>query len=511
MKYLIKNSKVVNEGEVFSADVLIDNGRIAKIVVKDEAAAPVKEVVTVTKASTVKEVVTLTNASPVKEVVTVTNSATVKEVLTATNTGTAPEGVPTDTTVLEDSVAVIDAAGKYLIPGIIDEHVHFRDPGLTHKADIHTESLAAVAGGVTSFMDMPNTVPQTVTNGLLEEKFGIAAEKSLANYSFYLGATNDNLKEVLKVDTGKVCGIKLFMGSSTGGMLVENDKALEALFRESPCLIAAHCEDEQIIRANTEHYRAMAASGISVPDATIHPHIRSAEACLRATQRAVALARRTGARLHVLHISTKEELELFDAKIPLQEKRITAETCPHYLTFTDSHYKDLGYVVKCNPAIKSSADREALIGALTSGKIDTIATDHAPHLLSEKQGADYFTAKSGFPSIQHSLQVMAEIALDGRLSLARLVQLMCHNPALLYGIDKRGFIKEGYHADLAIVDMDCISEISDSQEYTKCGWSPYAGRRVRTKVTHTFVNGKLVYENGVFHDEFRGEPLSFNR
>lgn len=449
MNYLIRNASVVNEGEIYQADVLVQDGCIADV---------------------------------------------------ARGGGLHAEGAQ-----------VIDAQGKYLIPGIIDEHVHFRDPGLTQKADMHTESRAAVAGGVTSFMDMPNTVPQTVTNALLEEKFAMASEKSLANYSFYLGATNDNLAEVLKADVSRVCGIKLFMGSSTGNMLVDSESALEILFREAPCLIAAHCEDEDTIRQDTERYRAMAAAGEVKADASIHPYVRSAEACYRSSARAVELAVRTGAHLHVMHVSTAAELSLFRSDLPLAQKQITAETCPHYLALTENDYAAMSFAIKCNPSIKSVADNAALLKALGTGLIDTIGTDHAPHLKEEKFTGDYFTSKSGFPSIQHSLDVMAGISGDGWITLPQLVRLMCHNPAELYRVDRRGFIRKGYHADLAIVDLECSKLISDASEFSKCGWTPYAGRTVRSNVTHTFVNGNLVYENGIFNEDVRGESLLFNR
>lgn len=449
MDYLIQNASVVNEGEVYVADVLVEDGFISEI-----------------------------------------------------KRGGG---------LVSSHAQVIDAKGKYLIPGIIDEHVHFRDPGLTQKADIHTESRAAIAGGVTSFMDMPNTVPQTTTNELLEEKFRMASEKSLANYSFYLGATDDNLQEILRTDISNVCGIKLFMGSSTGNMLVSDEQALETLLREAPCLIAAHCEDEETIRKNTERYRAMVEAGEVMPDANIHPYVRSAEACYRSSARAVELAEKTGAHLHIMHISTAAELSLFRSDLPLEEKKITAETCPHYLCLTDKDYEDLGFAIKCNPSVKSAEDNIALLKALRSGLIDTIGTDHAPHLKEEKFTGNYFTSKSGFPSIQHSLDLMAGLSKSGWLSLDEMVKLMCHNPAVLYRIDRRGFIRKGYHADLAIVDMDCEKLISDSTEFSKCGWTPYNGRTVTSKVTHTFVGGDLVYENGIFHEEHRGERLKFNR
>ena len=449
MNYYIHNATLVNEGQTFGASVFVSDGMIAKIV---------------------------------------------------------PDGEPFDF----GSATVIDGQGKYLIPGIIDEHVHFREPGLTYKADIATESHAAVAGGVTSFMDMPNTVPQTTTQDLLQQKFDLAAAKSLANYSFYLGATNDNLNEVVKTDPKTVCGIKLFMGSSTGNMLVDKNEVLVRLFRESPCLIAAHCEDEQMIHANTVRFRDLVNKGEETPDAGIHPFIRTTEACYRSSSKAVDIADKFGARLHVLHVSTKKELSLFRNDIPLKDKKITAETCPHYLCFCDDCYHDMGFAMKCNPAIKSFWDEVALVGALREGLIDTIGSDHAPHLLDEKFTNDYFTSKSGFPSIQHSLDLMYNKVCDGSLDLPLLVQLMCHHPAVLYQIDRRGFIREGYHADLVLVDTNTDHVISDQEECSKCGWSPYDGIQSHCLVTHTFVNGNLVYENGLFHEEHRGERLVFN-
>ena len=447
MNYYIKNATLVNEGQTFVASVFVSGGKIAKIV----------------------------------------RGSDIADFASAT---------------------IIDATGKYLLPGIIDEHVHFREPGLTHKADIYTESRAAVAGGVTSFMDMPNTNPQTTTQELLQQKFDLAAEKSLANYSFYLGATNDNLAEVVKTDSKKVCGIKLFMGSSTGNMLVDKNEVLVRLFRESPCLVAVHCEDEQTIHENTVCSKDLASKGEVILDASIHPFIRTTEACYKSSSKAVDMAEKFGARLHVLHISTQKELSLFRNDIPLMDKRITAETCPHYLWFDAHDYEAKSFAIKCNPAIKSHRDREALLQAIRSGLIDTIGTDHAPHLREEKFTDDYFTSKSGFPSIQHSLELMANVLPN---DLPLLVQLMCHNPAILYQIDRRGFIREGYQADLALVDMNVPHVISDKDEYSKCGWTPYDGIKAHSKVTHTFVNGNLVYENGVFHEESRGERLVFNR
>ena len=452
MNYHIKHATLVNEGQTFVASVFVSDGIIAKIVREGE------------------------------------------------------DGPSTGSGTLDPSAQIIDAKGKYLIPGIIDEHVHFREPGLTHKADIYTESRAAVAGGVTSFMDMPNTNPQTTTQELLQQKFDLAAEKSLANYSFYLGATNDNLDEIIKTDPEKVCGIKLFMGSSTGNMLVDKNEVLVRLFKESPCLIAAHCEDEGIIHANTVRCKDLAAKGEVIADASIHPFVRTMEACYRSSAKAVDMAEKFGARLHVMHISTKAELALFRNDITLKDKKITAETCPHYLWFDDHDYEVKSFAIKCNPAIKSHRDKEALRQALHDGLIDTIGTDHAPHLREEKFTDDYFTSKSGFPSIQHSLNVMAEL-----VDLPLLVQLMCHNPAILYQIDHRGFIREGYYADLALVDMDTNYLINNQNEYSKCGWTPYEGLEVHSRVTHTFVNGHLVFENGVFHEESKGVSLKFNR
>lgn len=406
---------------------------------------------------------------------------------------------------------IIDAEGLYLIPGIIDEHVHFREPGLTQKADICSESRAAVAGGVTSFMDMPNTNPQTTTQELLQQKFDLAAQKSAANYSFYLGATNDNISEILKTDPKKVCGIKLFMGSSTGNMLVNEDDALIRLFNEAPCLIAAHCEDEQIIHENTVCCKDLESKGEVVADAGIHPFVRTTEACYKSTSKAVDMATKFGARLHVLHISTKSELTLFRNDIPLKDKKITAETCPHYLIFCDKDYEEKGFAIKCNPAIKMASDREILRKAIVDGHIDTIGTDHAPHLWHEKFTDSYFTAKSGFPSIQNSLDIMLNLYHDGIVSLPQIVKLMCHNPAELYQIKQRGFIREGYYADLVLVDLNHEKRIANADMLYKCGWTPYDGMSAKSKVTHTFVNGNLVYHDGIVEDKIFGKQLEFER
>ena len=406
---------------------------------------------------------------------------------------------------------IIDAEGLYLIPGIIDEHVHFREPGLTQKADICSESRAAVAGGVTSFMDMPNTNPQTTTQELLQQKFDLAAQKSAANYSFYLGATNDNIDEILKTDPKKVCGIKLFMGSSTGNMLVNEDDALIRLFNEAPCLIAAHCEDEQIIHENTVCCKDLESKGEVVADAGIHPFVRTTEACYKSTSKAVDMATKFGARLHVLHISTKSELTLFRNDMPLKDKKITAETCPHYLIFCDKDYEEKGFAIKCNPAIKMASDREILRKAIVDGHIDTIGTDHAPHLWHEKFTDSYFTAKSGFPSIQNSLDMMLNLYREGIVSLPQIVKLMCHNPAELYQIKQRGFIREGYYADLVLVDLNHEKRIENADMLYKCGWTPYDGMSAKSKVTHTFVNGNLVYHDGIVEDKIFGKQLEFER
>ena len=406
---------------------------------------------------------------------------------------------------------IIDAEGKYLIPGIIDEHVHFREPGLTQKADIYTESRAAVAGGVTSFMEMPNTNPQTTTLELLQQKFDLTAQKSAANYSFYIGATNENIDEIKKIDPKKVCGVKLFMGSSTGNMLVNDNDMLVRIFNESPCLIAAHCEDEQIIHENTVCCKDLVSKGEVIPDAGIHPFIRTTEACYKSTAKAVDMAAKFGARLHVMHISTKSELTLFRNDIPLKDKKITAETCPHYLTFCDKDYEVKSFAIKCNPAIKMASDREVLRHAINDGHIDTIGTDHAPHLWHEKFTDDYFTSKSGFPSIQNSLDMMLNLYHQGLISLEQIVKLMCHNPAELYQIKGRGFIREGYYADLALVDLNHEKVIKNDDMLYKCGWTPYDGMKVKSQVTHTFVNGKLVYHDGVVEDNIIGKPLEFDR
>ncbi len=401
---------------------------------------------------------------------------------------------------------VIDARGLYLIPGVIDDQVHFRDPGLTHKGDLYTESRAAVAGGVTSFMEMPNTNPQTVTMDALDRKMESAAAKSAANFSFYLGATNDNIAELKKVNPQKVCGVKVFMGASTGNMLVDNDSTLRRIFAEVDILIATHCEKEEIIRANMESYRKKLGEELPI---AIHPLIRSAEACYRSSAQAIGLADKYGTRLHVLHLSTAREMALFSAA-PLEEKKITAEVCVHHLWFSDQDYERLGARIKWNPAIKSESDREALRQALTTGKLDVVATDHAPHLLSEKEGGA-MKAASGGPLVQHSLQVMLQLAENGILTREQVVEKMCHAPARLYRIRERGFIREGYFADLVLVDPAKPYTVTSQNILYKCGWSPFEGETFGATVVKTFVNGQLLWDGKNVTDSIFGSPLAFDR
>ena len=402
---------------------------------------------------------------------------------------------------------VIDAKGLLLLPGIIDDQVHFREPGLTHKEDIYHGSRAAVAGGITSFMEMPNTVPNAVTQELLQQKYDIAAQKSLANYSFYMGATNDNVEEVLKTDKSKVCGVKVFMGSSTGNMLVDDPVTLENLFSKVDMLIATHCEDEETIRKNSRLFRE--EYGENVPF-VMHPEIRSREACYLSSSMAVRLAKKHRARLHILHLSTKDELVLFDNSIPLKDKHITAEVCVHHLWFDDSDYAEKGAFIKWNPAVKTAADREALLEGLLHDKLDVVATDHAPHTLEEKQNT-YFKAPSGGPLVQHSLVAMMEFYKTGKISLEKIVEKMCHNPAILFGVEDRGFIREGYFADLTLVDLDSPWVVDKDNILYKCGWSPFAGETFSSRVTHTIVSGHPVYEEGKFDESGRGVRLTFGK
>lgn len=402
------------------------------------------------------------------------------------------------------NVTIIDGTGKWLIPGVIDDQVHFREPGLTQKGDITSESRAAVAGGVTSFMDMPNTKPQTVTIEELNKKFDRAAEVSVANYSFYMGATNDNLTEVLKADPKRTCGVKVFMGSSTGNMLVDSEKTLSGIFSEVEMLIATHCEKEEVIKANVAKYTALYGEDLPLK---YHPMIRDAEACYQSSAEAVALATKYNARLHVLHLSSAKEMSLFEQK-PLTEKRITGEVCVHHLWFDDRDYEEYGNKIKWNPSIKSESDKLALRDALINGRLDVVATDHAPHLLSEKEGG-CFKAYSGGPLVQHSLTAMLEMALQGIFSLELVIDKMCHAPATLYRVENRGFIREGYFADLVLVNPNREWTVSSTNILYKCGWSPFEGNSFRTKVEKTFVNGILAYDNGIFDETCRGKELQF--
>lgn len=400
----------------------------------------------------------------------------------------------------------IDARGKFVLPGIIDDQVHFRDPGLIHKADIFSETRAAVAGGVTSFMDMPNTIPQTTTLKLLEEKYCIGAEKSLINYSFYMGGTNNNIDELLNVDPSSVCGIKLFLGSSTGNMLVNDENVLREIFARSPVLIACHCEDEQTIRKNAALYREKYGEDIPVK---FHPLIRSREACFITSSYAVNLAREYNTRLHILHLSTADEMKLFSSLPVVNEKRITGEVCVHHLWFEEADYEQLANFIKWNPAIKTVFDRNALIDAVNNDLIDIIATDHAPHTLEEKSGS-YFKAPSGGPLVQHSLAVMMELYRKGILSMEKIVEKMCHNPAIIFRIHGRGFIREGFKADICIVDPDSPWKVTKENLLYKCGWSPFEGQTFRSNVQYTIVNGSVVYDTGTINDQYRGERLLFN-
>ena len=402
---------------------------------------------------------------------------------------------------------IIDASGLLLMPGVIDDQVHFRDPGLTHKGDIFSESRAAIAGGITSFMDMPNTFPPATTNVLLEEKFRLAAEKSLSNYSFYLGATNANIAEVLIADPSQVCGIKLFMGSSTGNMLVDNEEALKDLFSKATLPVACHCESESVIKRNTEIYRDKFGEDVPI---RMHSLIRSREACFSSSSKAVRLANEYNTRLHILHLSTADEMKLFSNEMPLERKRITGEVCVHHLWFDEESYEEKGTLIKWNPSIKTRFDREALISATSNDLIDIVATDHAPHTIDEKNNT-YFKAPSGGPLVQHSLPIMLELWHKNIFSLEKIVEKMCHNPAILFNIKGRGFIREGYKADICLVDPDNPWTVSKDNILYKCGWSPFEGTTFRSRVVKTIVNGNLVYDNGVVNEDFRGQRLKFER
>lgn len=440
---LIRNAQIVNEGQIFRSDVFIKDGFIAQISNTIEASADI----------------------------------------------------------------IIDADGKYLIPGVIDDQVHFREPGLTHKAEIYTESKAAVAGGITSFMEMPNTNPQTLTQELLEEKYKRASEVSLANYSFFMGASNDNLEEVLKTNPRNVGAVKIFMGSSTGNMLVDNRAVLEKIFKESKMLIAVHCEDEETVKANAELARQEFGEDVPIEE---HPKIRSLEACYKSSSMAIELAKKHDTRLHVFHLSTAKEIKLFRNDIPLEEKRITAEVCIHHLWFDDSQYAEKGTHIKWNPAVKSKTDRDQLFQALLDDKLDIIATDHAPHTLEEKDNT-YFKAPSGGPLVQHALSAMLEFYHQGKISLEKVVEKMCHAPAVCFQLEGRGFIRNGYAADLVLVDLDNPWEVSKENILYKCKWSPFEGTTFQSKVTHTWINGHLAFKDGHFDESQKGQRLLFDR
>jgi len=441
--YLLKNARIVNEGTILNGDVLIENGIIKEV----------------------------------------------------------------SSSISNNSIKNIDAQGKYLIPGLIDDQVHFREPGLTHKANIATESKAAVAGGITTFIEQPNTVPQATTQELLQDKFDIAEKTSYANYSFMFGGTNDNLEELLKTNPKNVAGIKLFLGSSTGNMLVDNPEVLEKIFSSTKLIISVHCEDEATIRKNTDHYKSIHGDDIPIE---LHPIIRSEEACYISSSKAIELAKKTGARLHIFHVSTAKETALFRNDIPLEEKQITAEVCVHHLWFSEEDYKEKGTHIKWNPAVKKASDREGLWKALLDDRLDIIATDHAPHTLEEKSNS-YLNAPSGGPLVQHALLALLEKVKDNVLSIEKLVEKACHNPAKIFQIEKRGFIKEGYYADLVLLDDQKPQTVSKENILYKCGWSPFEGITFSSSVTHTFVNGILMYDGETFDEIHKGQRITFNR
>lgn len=448
MKTLIKNAKIVNEGTISDGDVYIEDGIICEV----------------------------------------NSSISLKS----------------------SNVKVIDAEGKYLLPGLIDDQVHFREPGLTHKDTIATGSRAALAGGITSFIEMPNTSPQATTIDLLEEKFSIAEQTSYVNYSFMLGGTNTNLEEVKKINPKTIAGLKLFLGSSTGNMLVDDWDALEKIFKESPVIISAHCEDEETIQKNTAKFIAKFGDDIPVE---YHPIIRSEDACYLSSSKAVELAKKTGARLHVFHLSTGKETKLFSNKLPLKDKKITSEVCIHHLWFSDKDYEEKGTLIKWNPAVKTTKDRNQLLEALLDDRIDVIATDHAPHTLEEKKNP-YTKAPSGGPLVQHALPALLQFYHEGKISLEKIVEKACHNPAILFEIEKRGFVKEGYKADLVLVDLNAPWTVQKENIFYKCGWSPFEGTTFKSRITHTFVNGHLAYQNFDFKVDDKnlpGERLTFNR
>ena len=408
---------------------------------------------------------------------------------------------------VESNHEVVDAEGLLLLPGCIDDQVHFREPGLTHKANIFTESRAAVAGGITSFMEMPNTVPSAVTIEELEKKYAIAQNTSLANYSFYLGTTNSNIEEIKRINPIEICGVKIFMGSSTGDMLVDDPQALEDVFHYSPTIITTHCEDDPMIKQNFQKY--IEEYGDTLP-AKFHPLIRNEDACYKSSSFAVSLAKKYNSRLHILHISTEKELELFTNQIPLKEKRITAEACIHHLWFSDEDYDRLGNFIKWNPAVKKASDRDAIMKAVNDNVIDVIATDHAPHTFEEKSQM-YSKAPSGGPLVQYALLAMLEKVKEGKISIEKVVEKMCHAPAELFQVSKRGFVREGYSADLVLVNPSRSNMVSKEQILSKCKWSPFEGYTFSNSIDSTFVNGELVYSKGQIIDKSQGSRLSFNR
>lgn len=407
----------------------------------------------------------------------------------------------------KNDAQIIDGTGLHLLPGMIDDQVHFREPGLTHKATIYTEAKATVAGGITSFMEMPNTVPNTLTQELLQDKYDIAAKNSLANYSFYMGAGNDNLAEVLKTDKKNVCGVKVFMGSSTGNMLVDNPTTLKALFSECEMLIATHCEDEATVKANLKHYTELLGEDIPVK---YHPIIRNEEACYRSSSMAVELATKFNTKLHILHISTEKEVALFENTKPLTQKRITAEACIHHMWFSDEDYESKGNFIKWNPAVKKSSDRSAIINAVNQNRIDVIATDHAPHTLEEKS-LSYMKAPSGGPLVQHALLALLDLVKQGKFTLEQIVQKSAHNVAELFQIEKRGFIREGYFADLVLVDLNTPSTVTKESILYQCGWSPFINHTFSSTIQYTLINGTIVYSKGEINETNRGMRLTFNR
>lgn len=415
------------------------------------------------------------------------------------------EAIYRENDILPEADKIIDAKGLWLIPGVIDDQVHFREPGLTHKADIQSESRAAAAGGVTSYMEMPNTIPQTITQQALDKKFEIAAEKSLINYSFYMGATNDNIDELVKTDQKKICGIKMFMGSSTGNMLVNDNEAIENVFKHAPLLVATHCEEDSVIEANFKHYKKVFGENIPF---NYHPDIRSEEACYRSSSKAVELASKHNSRLHILHLSTQKELSLF-TNYPLSEKRITAEACVHHLWFNREDYNEKGSRIKWNPAVKEESDRIALIEALNCGVVDIVATDHAPHTIEDKNNT-YTKAPSGGPLVQHSLPAMMELANKGYFTAEKVIDLMCHKPAELFQIQKRGYIRKGYYADLVLLKPEKW-EVNKSNILYKCRWSPFEGEIFNYKVIQTIINGKTVFHNNKITPQQTAMPLVFNR